>query len=77
MSFEEFEDRFVWTCDSCGLSVEFPPGSFMTCWTELKARGWRATREQAGEEVDWSHKCGRCARKAVAELMNRKPRAVS
>ena len=77
MSFEEFEDRFVWTCGGCGLSVEFAPQNFMGCWNELKARGWRARREQDGDGVDWSHKCGRCSRKAVAEFMNRKPRAVS
>lgn len=77
MSFEEFEDVFVWRCDGCGLSVEFAPHSFMSCWGELKSRGWRAKRERDGDEVDWSHSCGACARKAVAEFMNRKPRAVS
>ena len=77
MSFSEYEECFIWRCDDCGLEAEFAPRDFMTCWGELRARGWHAKREQAGDEVDWSHKCARCERKAVAELMNRKPRAVS
>jgi hypothetical protein len=77
MAFEEFEDRFVWSCGACGLSVEFPPHNFHGCWAELKSRGWRARREQDGEGVTWSHSCGRCSRKADAGLLDRRPRAVS
>jgi hypothetical protein len=73
MSFEEFSDRFVWSCDGCGLSAEFAPRDFMTCWTELRARGWRARRE-AGEEGGWSHSCGRCVQRADAGILDRKPR---
>jgi hypothetical protein len=77
MSFEEFEDRFVWTCGGCGLAVEFAPHNFMGCWNELKSRGWRARREAGEEGVGWGHSCGRCARKVDAGILDRKPRAVS
>lgn len=77
MSFEEFDDVFVWRCNGCGLSVEFPPHNFSACWSELRARGWRARREAGEDGVDWSHSCGRCVRKADATILDRKPRAVS
>jgi hypothetical protein len=77
MAFEEFEDRFIWSCHGCGLTAEFPPHNFSGCWAELKSRGWRAHRETADDGVGWGHSCGSCSRKAVAEFMNRKPRAVS
>jgi len=77
MSFSEYEVCFEWRCDGCGLTVEFPPHNFSACWAELKSRGWRASRDTEEDGVSWSHKCGRCARKAVAELLNRKPRAVA
>lgn len=57
MSFSEYEDCFVWTCDKCGLSAEFPATSFWTALGDLKGRGWRGWREDDG----WSHYCGRCA----------------
>jgi Fe2+ or Zn2+ uptake regulation protein len=59
MSFEEFEDAFVWRCDDCGLVAEFPPRDFWRCKDEIKARGWRFERE----EGTWWHKCARCAKK--------------
>jgi hypothetical protein len=70
VSFEEFEECFVWRCGACGLSVEFPPHNFSACWAELKSRGWRAKRD--AYDGGWSHNCARCERKAVAEIMNRK-----
>jgi hypothetical protein len=54
MSFEEYETAFVWECDRCHLTAEFPRGSFWTAWDELKARGWRAHRDTGGGEVDWT-----------------------
>jgi hypothetical protein len=74
MSFEEFDDRFIWKCDNCSLTVEFAPHSFHSCWSELRARGWRAKREQAEDGVDWSHSCGRCVKRADTGILDRKPR---
>ena len=71
MSMSEYEDCFIWTCDGCGLQAEFErggPGSFMACVGELKARGWRISRDQDG---DWDHRCARCKAKVAADLLNR------
>ena len=59
MSFEEFQDCFVWRCDDCGLVVEFPPRDFWGCKDEIRARGWRFFRE----EGTWFHSCARCTKK--------------
>jgi hypothetical protein len=76
MSFSEYEDCFVWTCDKCALSAEFPATSFWAAHGELKARGWRFMREEEGA---WSHYCGRCAqaqREADRGLLDRPLRSV-
>ena len=65
MSFEEYEDSFVWKCDFCGRSAEFPPDDFWSALAELKSRGWRISREDDG----WTHRCSRC-RKSAAELLD-------
>jgi hypothetical protein len=64
MSFEEYEDCFVWQCDDCSLRAEFPPGDFWGALAELKARGWRIWREEDG----WTHRCARC-KKTGAEIL--------
>jgi len=71
MSFSEYETAFIWECDRCRLTEEFPPGNFWGAWGELKARGWRAHRDSDGQEVDWSHSCGKCAREAVRGILDR------
>lgn len=75
MSFSEYEDCFVWICDKCALSAEFPATSFWNALGDLKGRGWRITREDEG----WSHYCGRCAqaaREADKGLLDRPLRSV-
>ena len=65
MSFEEYDDAFVWRCDGgCGLTAEFPPRNFYACKDEIKARGWRITRD--GVDGAWSHMCARCVKKEAA-----------
>jgi hypothetical protein len=59
MSFAEFEDCFIWSCNSCGYEVVFPPHDFWGCVAELKARSWGFDRD----EGDWTHTCGRCRHK--------------
>jgi hypothetical protein len=56
MSFDEYDDSFVWKCDFCGRSAEFPPGDFWSALAELKSRGWLISREEDG----WTHRCSRC-----------------
>jgi hypothetical protein len=73
MSFSEFEDCFVWSCDKCGLAVEFPATSFWSAHGELKARGWRFIREYEGS---WSHYCSKCKQQADAGILDRKIRSV-
>ena len=60
MSFTEFEDCFLWSCNSCAKEVAFKPHDFFGCVAELKARGWSFTHEHDG---DWSHTCGYCNHK--------------
>jgi hypothetical protein len=81
MSMSEYEDCFVFSCDGCGLEAPFErggPGTFMTCVSEIKHRGWRIIRDDG----DWSHFCsGKECRAAVAkksaarakELLDRVP----
>ena len=71
MSFEEWEDCFIWRCDECGHIAAFKPNDFWACVDELKSRGWGFSRE----EGDWTHSCGRCRHKRKMEqgdLMNRR-----
>ena len=76
--FSEYEECFVWRCDGCGLTATCSPRSqgFWPCWDELKARGWRASRDGEGENGSWSHSCGNCVKKArkaiVAELFGKR-----
>jgi hypothetical protein len=64
MSFEEFEDCFIWECDACGLKATFPPGDFWGAVAQLKTRRWEFERDEEG----WGHKCGRC-RKTGAQIL--------
>jgi hypothetical protein len=64
MSFVEYAEEFVWSCDDCGLAVSFKPHDFWSCKDELKARGWGFHRDRY--EGTWTHSCGKCARKAAA-----------
>jgi hypothetical protein len=64
MSFSEYEDCFVWTCDKCGLAAEFPATSFWNALGELKGRGWRIGRDDEG----WTHHCGKCWKSAKSLL---------
>lgn len=71
--FDEYPDVFVWRCDACGLSAEFPVGDFWSSLAELKARGWRITRDDNG----WAHCCGKCkAKSSGLGLLDRKLRRV-
>jgi hypothetical protein len=59
-----------------GLTAEFErgqPGNFRACVDELKARGWRISRERYGE---WDHRCAKCKAKADAGLLDRPLRRV-
>jgi hypothetical protein len=60
MSFSEYEDVFVWSCEKCDLTAQFPPNDFYGCVAEIKARGWLIERDSEGE---WHHYCGRCRSK--------------
>jgi hypothetical protein len=51
MSFEEYDECFLWRCDECGHEVAFKPHDFFACVAELKARGWGFAREPEG----WRH----------------------
>ena len=76
MSFDEFEDAFVWRCDGCGLSAEFergPPGTFRACVDELKSRGWRISRDRYS---DWDHRCAKCKAEAYKGILDRPLRRV-
>jgi hypothetical protein len=76
MSFDEFEDCFVWRCDGCGLTAEFTrgqPGTFRAAVDELKARGWRISRDRHGE---WNHRCAKCAKAVDAGILDRTLRRV-
>ena len=75
MSFDEYDDSFVWRCDDCRLTVEFPTGDFYACLGELKARGWRMTRDD--RDRVWSHKCGKCVRKAAEVSILDRPLVVA
>ena len=57
MSFEEYEDCFVWKCNTCHKEVLFPPNDFFDCVAELKARGWTFSRDNEGV---WNHTCAYC-----------------
>jgi hypothetical protein len=65
VSFEEFDDCFVWQCDRCGLKATFPPGNFWGAVAELKARRWLFERDQDG----WGHTCARCKKTMAAEIL--------
>lgn len=54
--FTEYEDCFVWSCDTCHKEVFFKPNNFMDCVAELHARGWIFTRD----DPTWRHTCQRC-----------------
>jgi hypothetical protein len=66
MAFEEFEDCFVWRCDTCAKSAIFPPDDFWRALRELKSRGWLVERW----ENEWAHTCAKC-RKSSAEILDR------
>ena len=76
LSFEEDETAFRWSCDKCGLAVEFPPTNFSGAWAELRMRGWQASKERVeGEWPVWSHRCGKC-RKSAASILDQPFRLV-
>ena len=60
MSFEEWNDVFIWRCDQCGKEAIFPPSDFFERVDELKARSWSFHRNDDGT---WDHSCGRCVQK--------------
>lgn len=64
MAFDEYEDSFVWRCDRCGCSVQFPPNDFWGALAEIKSRGWEISRDEEG----WGHVCRRC-RKTGAQIL--------
>jgi hypothetical protein len=66
MSFEEFDDCFVWCCDRCGLKAIFPHGDFWSAVRELKSRGWLLERDESG----WGHTCRRCKKTMGAEILD-------
>jgi hypothetical protein len=70
MSFSEYEDCFVWTCDKCALSAEFPATSSWSALAELKT--WRVWRD----DESWSHYCGKCKQQADVGILDRKIRSV-
>jgi hypothetical protein len=72
MSFYEYEDCFVWSCDRCGKSAEFPPNDFWSALAELKSRGWRVERGREG----WAHTCPGCRKGEAARLLDRVPKIV-
>jgi hypothetical protein len=76
MSFEEDQLSFRWRCDTCSLEVEFPPTNFWGAWGELKARGWRATKEQDETGMRGRILAGRCKAKADRGLLDRPLRRV-
>ena len=65
MSFDEYDDCFVWRCDRCSQKAVFPPGNFWAGLAEIKSRGWEIDRNEDG----WSHCCARC-KKSSTEIMN-------
>jgi hypothetical protein len=65
MSFEEFDDCFVWRCDRCKREAIFPPDDFWGAVRELKSRGWLFERDEDG----WSHTCSRCRKTMGAEIL--------
>jgi hypothetical protein len=70
MSFNEYEENF----DRCGLTAVFPRTSFWSALAELKARGWRVTRDQSTQEYGaWIHYCGKCKMKVETTSMLDKP----
>jgi hypothetical protein len=73
MSFEEYEDAYVWQCEKCGLTAEFPRHDFYACVAELKCRGWQSSRDDPDEGWQWHHKCKRC-RLTLEEFLNRPAR---
>ena len=70
MSFEEYNDAFIWTCDEkgCDRFASFKPHDFYDCVDELKARGWSFMRDDEG---GWSHACPKHRRK-LGELLKMK-----
>jgi hypothetical protein len=76
MSFSEYENCFVWSCESCDATVEFKridqPGYFMSCVGELKARGWRIWRDREGEWGEWCHKCPKCRNGEAKKILDMK-----
>jgi len=67
--FNEDETSFIWSCDGCGLAVEFPNLDFYRSVGDLK--NWQFTREREG---GWGHLCSKCRpkRTTVAEFLARK-----
>lgn len=75
MSFAEFPEAFIWTCDECGYEVWFKPRNFFACVEELKARRWGFSPPQGDE--DWGHTCGRCCHKhRQTSIMNQTIKSV-
>ena len=70
MSFSEHEDCMIWQCDTCQLTVEFPPDNFWHAHGELKSRGWQFIKDEG--DRSWEHKCAKC-RVSAKELLDRVP----
>jgi hypothetical protein len=55
---DDHDNHLTWRCDGCNAVAEFEGLDFHSAWTELKAKGWSATRMDDG----WLHECPRCCR---------------
>jgi hypothetical protein len=71
MAFEEYPDAYVWRCEKCDLTAEFPRHDFYACVAELHARGWQFSRDDPDEGWQWHHKCKRC-RPTADEILDRR-----
>lgn len=71
MSFSEHEDCLQWQCDTCGLSIQFPPDNFWGAHGELKSRGWSFIRDDF--DGSWSHSCAKCKAKNLKGILDRVP----
>jgi hypothetical protein len=72
MSFEEYPEAFVWSCNTCDHWVAFKPHDFFGCVAELRARGWGFARSDEGA---WEHWCPRC-KPRLAQVLKMKAREV-
>ena len=66
MSFDEYDDCFVWACDRCRTKAILPPGDFWGAVAELKGRGWLLERDENG----WGHTCARCRKTMGVEILS-------